>query len=402
MNVNSRRLWWAFARKLAWPTLPPPRRIDARQVSPPKPSRRGRRRRLGFTLVELLVVISIIGMLMSLLLPAVQQSREAARRAQCANNLRNLGIAMLAAEGSEGRFPPSGRYTVDGVPYHNWVVSLLARIERSDLAEQWDYNQPVDVLPNAKLADTQINVLICPDDGSVGWGHGNLSYVVNHGVGFMMPPGLPGMYHSAFNPPPQQQPFDLNGNGILAFTQAALAQDCCPTDRDYLHQMGMFFGKRWPNNAPAIGSGLYHTANTVFDGLSQTILLSENVRAGYDPALPANWSTPDPWRIGFMVTGYICDNGSCAAGQVHYERANSHGGGPWAHESLNAGMKQAEGQAPWPSSEHVAGVQAMMADGHLQFISDAIDGRVYAALVSPQGTRIGGALAQAILQDGSY
>src|SRR5579862_7989642 len=85
-------------------------------------------RRSGFTLIELLVVISIIAVLMSLILPAVQSAREAGRRTQCLNNIRNLGLAMQNfASGRNGQLP-----SLDENGY-NWPVSLLSYIDRGDI-----------------------------------------------------------------------------------------------------------------------------------------------------------------------------------------------------------------------------------------------------------------------------
>ncbi|MGQ9915305.1 MAG: type II secretion system protein, partial [Thermogutta sp.] len=95
-------------------------------------------RRRGFTLVELLVVITIIGMLVSLLLPAVQAAREAGRRAQCLNNQKQLATALLNYESSRREFP-GYRFFVDQgkTIVGTWIVSLFPYLERTDLERIW-------------------------------------------------------------------------------------------------------------------------------------------------------------------------------------------------------------------------------------------------------------------------
>src|SRR5262245_43674937 len=99
-------------------------------------SRMALRTRSGFTLVELLVVIAIIGVLVALLLPAVQTAREAARRAQCSNNLKQLGLAVTQyADTYKGAFP-AGSY---GCCWGTWLVGLLPYIEQKALYDQYKY-----------------------------------------------------------------------------------------------------------------------------------------------------------------------------------------------------------------------------------------------------------------------
>ncbi len=94
-----------------------------------------RRRHAAFTLVELLVVIAIIGILIALLLPAVQAAREAARRAQCTNNLKQIGIALHSYHDAMGKFPPGYLYTTTApaAPHWGWAAMLLPFIEQGPL-----------------------------------------------------------------------------------------------------------------------------------------------------------------------------------------------------------------------------------------------------------------------------
>jgi prepilin-type N-terminal cleavage/methylation domain-containing protein len=93
--------------------------------------------RRGFTLVELLVVIAIIGILIALLLPAVQAAREAARRAQCSNNLKQIGLAILNYESAQTVFPPGGLYRSSGYG-HSWWVRMLPYVEQEQIEGLFD------------------------------------------------------------------------------------------------------------------------------------------------------------------------------------------------------------------------------------------------------------------------
>ncbi|EAQ81599.1 DUF1559 domain-containing protein [Blastopirellula marina] len=141
--------------------------------------------RRGFTLVELLVVIAIIGILIGLLLPAVQQAREAARRMQCTNNLKQVGLAFHNYADVHKGFPQSritGPATLpDGTSVGNavrsgWPTAILPYIEQGNLNDQYDHNQPFFATVNVTAIKTVIPMFICPStpngDRSVPVGYG--------------------------------------------------------------------------------------------------------------------------------------------------------------------------------------------------------------------------------------
>src|SRR3954449_9986169 len=102
---------------------------------------RARNPAMGFTLVELLVVIAIIGILVALLLPAIQSAREAARRASCTNKLKNLGLAVLNHHDVKRHFPISMGYVLEGGegpgPCAGWITSVLPQLEEQSLYDQF-------------------------------------------------------------------------------------------------------------------------------------------------------------------------------------------------------------------------------------------------------------------------
>ncbi len=121
----------------------------------------------GFTLVELLVVITIIGILIALLLPAVQAAREAARRTQCANNLKQMALAVLNYESATTMLPPGGVNhgpccnTKSGI---NWAIAVLPYLEQQALYDLFDPNAFLEDPPNQPIREATVAAYVCPSD----------------------------------------------------------------------------------------------------------------------------------------------------------------------------------------------------------------------------------------------
>jgi prepilin-type N-terminal cleavage/methylation domain-containing protein len=220
----------------------------------------------GFTLIELLVVIAIIGILIALLLPAVQEAREEARRAKCAANLRQIGIALHNYHEAWSAFPPSS-YWPSGSNIHecdnpnlgkNWVILILPFMEQQGIYDQFDFNQSICAPINRQPRSTGLPVMLCPADpfnqvpynGSTyrqgpDWARGN--YAANASLGFMTADPGPGV-----------------GGHPCGMDHGA-------TNAAFAHSRG------WKNNLlrGVMGANTSVSTGGIADGTSNTILVGE-------------------------------------------------------------------------------------------------------------------------------
>lgn len=333
--------------------------------------------RSAFTLVELLVVIAIIGVLVSLLLPAVNSAREAARRIQCKNNIRQIGLAVANFEAAQGAIPAGGWlsdppdstcglsfswnkpcFDILGEegegPTVSWIVSILPYIEEQAIYDDFDftrhvYDQPLE--PQAR----DIGSLICPSDGT-------------------------------------KVLFD--GQNVGNF-------------RDKFYAKGNYAGytspehMNWYRDFPGALGGITGNATglklrRIPDGLSKTVLAME-VRT-----LPVEWDSRGAWSLpwpGSALLGldwhrangfptYVPDPDYENLAQLPNSQSRTVADQIFSCKkplvALRARMpcKNQQYLSAAPRSNHQGGVNAVALDGHAGFISDNIENHTYAYLIT--------------------
>ncbi len=364
-----------------------------------------RRMRRGFTLIELLVVIAIIAVLIALLLPAVQSAREAARRAQCTNNLKQLALAVHNYEGTNGCVPPQSLYpsvgpTTDTGWALSWIVPLLQYTEAQPTYNAFNVGLSPMLVPgsngqgaaNTTVAYSLVSVLLCPSESQGGYPrapHTPTNYVGNYGG-----PGVISQFSGTIIPLPDQHA--SGGTLPTAAYNGSFAPVRFASIVDGTSNTGIISEKLYGR---AVGSGTptYRTnpewKRVIFPGPKQ------GAGTGGDGALtfvnacrnlPSKVSAIGSFGSGQLWVAayppYIATNGYTHFGTPNTAACdNAADTSPSSHT-----YAQPMGSVP-PTSNHPGGVNVAFADGSVKYIKDSISPQTWWSL----GTRGGGEVISA-------
>jgi len=342
----------------------------------------------AFTLVELLVVIAIIGILIALLLPAVQAAREAARRSQCVNNLKQIGLALHNYHDTYNSLPTgqiwgNGYGRPEGPYHHTWVTKILPYVEQQPLYEQMDVRLPVwdfadldgdgntnEVVPFAKR---QVDMLICPTDSGFASGQDLISKT-NRGPEYEV--------------------------GLTCYA-ASIGFHWWPSAR---WGRNSWIARRFPETALKEYSGIFSDHHTsrfrdVLDGTSNTIAIAEVTTTGYKRAAGVTGGTiltcatgvPRlPTREAVYRAAYIahCFGGTCkTARYLEFTGAQPCGNrhcwvfsAPYLFGPIHLSAWGPNSDWPGSQSLHPGVVNACFGDGSVRSISETIRWSTWAAL----------------------
>jgi prepilin-type N-terminal cleavage/methylation domain-containing protein/prepilin-type processing-associated H-X9-DG protein len=323
-----------------------------------------RSRPLGFTLVELLVVIAIIGVLVALLLPAVQAARESARRTQCSNNLKQIGLALHNYEDTFKSLPFGNNYNAPAATRMapSWCAAILPQMEQKNLYEAFDFNQELNSARNLPFMQTRVAAYTCPSDDAsrTGMCDGRCTSVPT-----LQPVRALGMWYPGSLGP-------ANANPCVFCTSQTPGESnfCCM-------QVGVTAST--PFGDGGTSPGVFHRArNTVrfaevTDGLSNTIVAGESL-----PTMNMHLSAFGR-NMSMCVTNIPLNLFATQAEMPLASMTDSQ-----RHSANPANRMQGF------KSRHPRAVQFAMCDGSVRVVQQTIDYRIICGL----GTRGGGETVQ--------
>jgi prepilin-type N-terminal cleavage/methylation domain-containing protein/prepilin-type processing-associated H-X9-DG protein len=368
-----------------------------------------RQPRNGFTLIELLVVIAIIAVLIGLLVPAVQKVRESAARAECQNNLKQLGLALHSYHQSYGYFPPAWRSTSAAASWAyvlpnraTGFIYLLPYVEQENFAKTYDDNQPWWSLANRSIVISSIKMLSCPSNP-------NPILFTVPGPALYTDVGPGGGYATAADQLPSgaNQSFQV-GSTDYVFCRGANGSMNADYSKIPLEYRGVFNFEITPTRVPKL------RLNHITDGSSTTLAMGEAVSGVKN--WPANQGhTPGPpyimnnlfssWAIGGAGDGTAANSSGAVVAVTAQTVDNA---GVWTDEPMNrrpltiaqaepldASGKNNAGTATAPTnwisgfrSMHTGGCNFVFCDGSVRFIQQAISPVLYRALSTYAGGEI--------------
>ena len=321
--------------------------------------------RRGFTLIELLVVIAIIAVLVALLLPAVQQAREAARRTQCRNNLKQVGLALQSYQETVTKFPPISVLPANATfePY-SAQARLLPYIDGANLADLIDWNQNTAFTGSPAAAKTRVAIYMCPSEindrarQTPTLQHYPLNYSFNEGTWFIFDPVSRAVGDGAFAPNQAYSPRDFT-DGMSNTLAAAETKAYQPNLWDTNNPSTL--GVAPPTNPAALAA--YYGGT--FDSNGHT-----------------EWIEGDVHESGFTTTFGPNTNVPYTNGGITYDiDLTSMRDGESTTVPTYAAITA--------RSYHIGSVNVLMMDGSIRSVSDNIDLALWRAL----GTRAGGEAA---------